>query len=148
RLPGGDPLPIRKETRGVARVGSCAYRHPPGPLPLGVLLTTPRLWLGNEELVRAVPLDLRGRGRAGREGEAILWDGRIATPVVDEAGARALAEAATRAALDLADLHAAGVALFATGEETALAGLELLGRAAAADDAALAEPARLLLARA
>lgn len=71
----GTSLVVHALEDGRTRIGDFVYRHPPGPLNLGVLLTTPRLWLGNGELVDLVALSSAARRRTGRSRHGIVWDG-------------------------------------------------------------------------
>ena len=145
----GSWLTLRRLQDGVALVGSCVYRHPPGePLPLGVLLTTPRLWLGNEELVAFIPLDTHLRERPGRAGDAIERSPRVAPGVVDAETHAAVTAAQTRRDLDLMDLHRAARLLESSDEAGALAAVALLGRVAGDEEGPLSEPAREVLRRA
>jgi long-subunit acyl-CoA synthetase (AMP-forming) len=108
----GTALTVRRLQDGVALVGSCVYRHPPDePLQLGILLTTPRLWLANEELVDFAPLDVRLRERPGRAGEALSRQGRPAPGLAGDALKDAVQRALTARDLDLIDLHRAGLLL-------------------------------------
>ena len=145
----GTWLTLERLQEGVALVGSCVYRHPPdAPLQLGVLLTTPRLWLGNEELVGFAPIETRLRERPGRARDAIERRPRVAPGTVDDAIRRAVAEARTRAGLDLMDLHRAARVLESSDEAGALDALTLLGRVAGDEEGPLSESARELLRRA
>ena len=74
-LPGGKSLHVRRLQDGVTRVGSIVYAHPPHEaLQIGVLLTTPRLWLGNDELVEFAELEVRLRiDRRGRSNEVTCY---------------------------------------------------------------------------
>jgi long-subunit acyl-CoA synthetase (AMP-forming)/ribosomal protein S18 acetylase RimI-like enzyme len=145
----GTWLTLERLQEGVALVGSCVYRHPPdAPLPLGVLLTTPRLWLGNEELVGFAPIGTHLRERPGRAGDAIERRPRVAPGTVDDAIRRAVAEARTRSDLDLMDLHRAARLLESSDEAGALDALTLLGRVAGDEEGPLSEFARELLRRA
>ena len=54
----GRSLTIRRRKRGQVQVGAYLYHHRRGVLNLGSLLTSPAAWLGNEDLVAFVPLDL------------------------------------------------------------------------------------------
>ncbi len=144
----GASLSVRKVSGNETQVGSCLYRHPPGPLNLGALLSTPRLWLGNEELVRFVPLDLRSRERAGRAGDGIEWAGLEATFEPQDDDRAALASALGRSELDLMDLHRAALFALSMEEKAALSAVGVLEHALGREEGPLAEPARLLLARA
>jgi GNAT superfamily N-acetyltransferase len=142
-------LTLQRLQDGVALVGSCVYRHPPNdPLPLGVLLTTPRLWLGNEELVEFVALETHLRERPGRAGDRIERQGRVAFGAGDEPARRAVAEALTRRELDLMDLHRAARLLESSDEAGALDAVALLGRVTGDEEGPLSESAREVLRRA
>jgi long-subunit acyl-CoA synthetase (AMP-forming)/GNAT superfamily N-acetyltransferase len=142
-------LPVRRLQDGVALVGSCVYLHPPRePVHLGVLLTTPRLWLGNEELVEFAPIETRLRERPGRAGDAIERKGRIAPGPADPEPADAVRRAIGIAHPDLIDLHQAARLLESSDEDGALDAVRLLERVAVGEEAAISEPARELLRRA
>ena len=145
----GTSLTLRRLQKGVALVGSCVYRHPPeGTLQLGVLLTTPRLWLANEELVEFAPLDVRLRERPGRSGDAIERRGRTGPLQTDEALKDAVRLALTADDLDLIDLHRAGLLLESSDEDGALDAVRFLERVVVQEEGPITEPARELLRRA
>lgn len=145
----GTALTVRRLQDGVSLVGSCVYRHPPDePLQLGILLTTPRLWLANEELVDFAPLDVRLRERPGRAGDAIERQGRPAPGLADDALKDAVQRALTARDLDLIDLHRAGLLLESSDEDGALDALRFLERVVIEEEAPVTEPARELLRRA
>ncbi len=145
----GTALTVRRLQSGVALVGSCVYRHPAKePVQLGVLLTTPRLWLGNDELVDFAPLDVRRRERPGRAGETLERKGRTAPGVADGALKDAVQGALTARDLDLIDLHRAGMLLDSSDEDGALDAVRLLERVVVEEEGAVTESARELLRRA
>ncbi len=145
----GTALTLQRLQSGVALVGSCVYRHPPKePIQLGVLLTTPRLWLANEELVDFAPLDVKLRERPGRAGDAIERRGRTAPGQAGDVLRDAIAHAMRAGDLDLLDLHRAGLLLESVDEDGALDALRLLERVAIAEEGPLTEPARELMRRA
>jgi long-subunit acyl-CoA synthetase (AMP-forming)/N-acetylglutamate synthase-like GNAT family acetyltransferase len=145
----GTALTVRRLQDGVALVGSCVYRHPPDePLQLGILLTTPRLWLANEELVDFAPLDVRLRERPGRAGEALSRQGRPAPGLAGDALKDAVQRAFTARDLDLIDLHRAGLLLESSDEDGGLDAVRLLERVVVEEEAPVTEPARELLRRA
>jgi len=144
----GASLSVRRVSNQETRIGSCLYRHPRGALNLGAILSTPRLWLGNEELVRFAPLELRSRERAGRVGDGIEWLGLAAAFEPREEDRAALAAVLERGDLDLLDVHRAGLFVLARDETAALDAVRILERALGREEGHLAEPARLLLARA
>ena len=148
-FPGGAPLVARRTAPHTALVGSCVYRFPSGgPLNLGVLLTTPRLWLGNDALVQAVPIDLTQRVRPGRAAEGMLWVERPAPYAPKEGDRAALAEALRHGRHDLTTVHLAACLLGAADPPLALGAVKLLGRIVGSGEEALVEPARAVLARA
>ena len=145
----GTGLTVRRLSEGVALVGSYVYRHPPKePLPLGVLLTTPALWLGNEQLVDFAPLDVRLRERRGRAGDAISRVGRMAPGAAGADLVDAARRALTSPDLDLMDLHRAAMLLESSDEDGALDAVRFLERVVVGEEGAVSEPARLLLGRA
>ncbi len=146
---GSAALTARRTAEDTALVGSCAYRFPPGePLNLGVVLTTPRLWLGNDALIQAIPLDLALRVRPGRAAEGLAWLGRPAPYAPREGDRGALAEALRQGRHDLATVHLAACLLGAPDSALALGAIKLLGRIVGSSDESLAEPTRAVLARA
>ncbi len=148
-LPGAPPLGARRTARGEALVGSCVYRFPPdGPLNLGVVLTTPRLWLGNDALVQAVPIDLAQRVRPGRAADGMAWVGRPEPYAPRDTDRAALADALRHGKHDLKTVHLAACLLDAADPALALGAIKLLGRIVASTDESLAEPVRVVLARA
>ena len=145
----GTSLTVRRLQSGVALVGSSVYRHPPREsLHLGILLTTPRLWLANEELVDFAPLNVHLRERPGRAGEAIERKGRTAPGLADDALKDAVQGALTAPDLDLIDLHRAGLLLESSDEDGALDAVRLLERVVINEEGPVSEPARELLRRA
>jgi len=145
----GTALTVRRLQSGVALVGSAVYRHPPKePVHLGVLLTTPRLWLANEELVDFAPLDVRLRERPGRAGETIERKGRTAPGLADDALKDAAQRALTVRDLDLIDLHRAGLLLESSDEDGALDAVRLLERVVIEEEGPITDSARELLRRA
>ncbi len=144
---GAGSLTVRRAGRGRVVVGSCSYRHERGPLNLGGLLGAPRLWLGNEELADFVALDLPALQRPGSSA-GLEWQGRPAPFNPTEAQRAAFEACAGKAEFGLDDLHLAAMFLAAARREDALRALGLLDEVLASEDAELAEPVRLLVARA
>jgi len=145
----GTSLTIQRLAENRVRVGACIYRLTARVVNLGAVLATPRLWLGNNELVAFAPLDLDDRQRPGRSAEAIEWQGR-AQPFESTAADRAaLEESIAKADKTLLDLDQAARMLVSQDEESALNAVRLLERVlTSAEEGPLAEPARFLLARA
>jgi long-subunit acyl-CoA synthetase (AMP-forming)/GNAT superfamily N-acetyltransferase len=143
----GRSLTVRRRDDEVTQIGSCWYRHPAGPLNLGALLSSSRLWLGNEELVEFAALELEDRERPGRAERGVEWIGRPAAYAQTETDVAALQAANRRSAWDLLDLDRAARLLAGTDESGALEAVRLIERILAEEEAPLAEPARLVLAR-
>jgi long-subunit acyl-CoA synthetase (AMP-forming)/ribosomal protein S18 acetylase RimI-like enzyme len=141
-------LSVRRVEDGLAQIGSCRYSHPVGPLNLGALLSSPRLWLGNEGLVGFVALDTLQRQRAGRTEEGIGWGGRVSPYQATDVDFEALDRARDREHRDLIDLHCAAKMLAASDPRAAIGATQLLESVVAEKESPLAEPGRLLLTRA
>jgi long-subunit acyl-CoA synthetase (AMP-forming)/GNAT superfamily N-acetyltransferase len=145
----GTSLTVRRQSENKVRVGSCLYSCEGKALDLGSLLATPRLWLGNDELVAFVPLDLDDRQRPGRSAEAIEWVGRAEPFRPEAADCEKLEESGRHAEWGLLDLDHAARMLISTDETSALNAVRLLERIiTTGEEGPLAEPARHLLARA
>ncbi|MCP3977741.1 MAG: GNAT family N-acetyltransferase [bacterium] len=144
----GGRLHVSRHAADVARIGSCLYRHGTTPIDLGVLAGTPRLWLGNEALVRFLPLADDDRQRPGHRGTEIQWVSR-ATPFepteADVAALRALAE---REAVDLDGIDHAARMIAARDPVCALPAVDYLESLLTRVKGPLAERALLVLSRA
>ena len=143
----GTFLTLQRRSETLAQVGSCLYRHPEGPLNLGLLLTTPELWLGNEELVAFVQLDAATRQRPQRGAAGLDWAGRSAPYSVSDEDRRKLAALGGRDDLDLLDLDLAARMLGADDGQDVLQALQLLETVLVLEEGPLTGPARTLLAR-
>ena len=146
--PIGAKLTAQRISEDSMRVGSCVYRYAGRALNLGSLLATPRLWLGNDELVGFAPLELEDRQRPARSADAIEWL-RRAEPFAPSAEDRDALEAALqRANWSLLDLDHAARLLSSSDEECALSAVRLLERVLTSnEEGPLADPALFLLAR-
>jgi len=142
----GRKLTVRHLGDGLTQVGSAVYAHPPGPVPLGALLTTLRLWLGNEELVALVPLEAGARERPGRGGEGIAWVRAVGPAPPAEAADRVRAALVQEAPGPL-ELHEAARVLAGEDMPAALDAVGLLERVLAVEEGPLAEAARAVLGR-
>ncbi len=148
-LPSSDRmLTVERIEDGLTRVGSCIYRHRPGPLEIGSLLTVTALWLGNGEMVDFIGLDLAPFERPGRIREGLSWQGYSddldAPPQIGER----LSELINLDSPDMADLHIAAIAISAGSSHDGLTAIDFLNKTVTGQDGILADPARLLLARA
>jgi len=145
--PLGTRLTVRRLEDGEVQLGTHRYRCSESALNVGAVLATPRLWLGNAELVAFAPLESQARDRQGREQESITFCGFSGPPDPDAETRDRVADALRRTEWDLWDLHAAALLLAATDGEDASNALRLLERVVTHEEADLAEPARSLLAR-
>jgi long-subunit acyl-CoA synthetase (AMP-forming)/GNAT superfamily N-acetyltransferase len=144
----GNRLTIRSVAPGRAQVGRFTYTHERRTLDLGAFLTTPDLWLGNEELVAFAPLDLQARERFGRHQPGLRWHARVEPYSVAEADREALSDALRHSEWDLGALDLAARLLASNDEEVALDATRLLERVLVNEEGSLAEPARAVLGRA
>jgi len=104
----GTPITIRQLGEGEIRVGSVAYGlSDRGSLDLGVLLSTPLLWMGNDELVLFAPLEVEHRDRRRLRESKIHWRRRIGTVEVSEDDRRSSEAVAQQGEIGLMDLHLA-----------------------------------------
>jgi long-subunit acyl-CoA synthetase (AMP-forming)/N-acetylglutamate synthase-like GNAT family acetyltransferase len=143
----GTRLTVQARGPELVRVGSCVYRHPAGPLDLGALLTAPRLWLGNEELVAFVALDTVTRQRSSQREQGIDWIDRPAPYVPEEQDRQTLESYLGRDDLDVLDLHCAARMLAAASQVDALLAIRVLEEILEREADPLSELSRLLLAR-
>ncbi|MEE9133805.1 MAG: GNAT family N-acetyltransferase [Gemmatimonadota bacterium] len=141
-------LTVKRVDETSFRVGSCLYSCQARTVNLGALLATPRLWLGNDELVAFAALELDDRQRAGSSAEAIEWLGHAERFQPTASDRAALEESIRHAEWSLLDLHQAAWMLGSTDEKAALNAVRLLERIVAGnEEGPLAESARSLLAR-
>ncbi|MBI5443295.1 MAG: AMP-binding protein, partial [Deltaproteobacteria bacterium] len=144
----GTSLSVERAGDDEVRVGSAIYRAGGRSLDLGLLLSTPRLWLGNDQLVGFAPLDVELRHGRRRAPSDLEWHRRV-EPYQATEGDREAAEALQRRkTLDLMDLHRAALLLTAADPEDALVGVRLLETVLGRDDYPLAEAVRYVLGRA
>ena len=144
----GTALTMRRVAAGRVQIGACEYAHERKWMDFGAFLTTPDLWLGNEELVAFAPLDPQARERFGRFQGGVEWQARVEPYRVAETDRAALGEAAKHADWTLTDLDLAARMLAASDEDSALDAIRLLERVLANEEGPLADPARALLSRA
>jgi len=142
----GAPLTVRRKAPDRVQVGQVVYRTRGGTVDLGALLSTPRLWLGNEELVEFAPLEPEARQR--RPALGIEWESRTAP---FEASAQALQEASAlldRRELDLMDVHRAALLLESGEEPHAVLALRVFHRVLELTEGPVVEASRQVLRRA
>ena len=103
----------------LVRIGSCRYRVAGHTIDLGVLLSSPSLWLGNTELLRFLPLDSESRVRRRRPSSDLRryeCDEPFETTSEALETLRAAAAGETAPTLELTDLAARAAA---SADETA-----------------------------
>jgi GNAT superfamily N-acetyltransferase len=145
--PGATRLKVRRHGDGTVQVGAARYRTSRRSLDVGVLLGTPRLWFGNDELVKFAPLDPVHRDRRRQRAPEVEWVERVG-PYHSDAGDRLRAEGLLQAErLELMDFHLAACLLEAEDPDDALIAITVLERALTSSDAAEAESAIRLLRR-
>jgi long-chain acyl-CoA synthetase len=144
----GSSLAVERHSDDLVQIGSCYYRHPKGAVNLGALLYSPRLWVGNEQLVDFIDLEANDRRRPGRTEEGIRWEGRATPYRVTEQDKDALGAAARSSHHDLLHLDLAARMLASEERTQALAAVQLLEQVLDEEESFLASPARRVLGRA
>ncbi len=123
----GSPLTIQRLEGNEIQIGSVVYGYTGrGSLDLGLIFSTPLLWLGNSELVDFAPLAMEHRVRRQRREPKIEWlrhlDAHSSTP--DD---RDAIEAIRKTdEIDLMDLHHAACLMNSTEREIAEQAADLL----------------------
>ncbi len=144
----GSSLTVERHADDLVQIGSSYYRVPQGPVNLGALLYSPRLWVGNEQLVDFVDLELNDRQRPGRTEEGIRWAGRATPYRATEEETEALKAAGTARKHDLLQLDLAARMLASEERSHALAAVQLLEQILDDDEGPLVHAARRVLSRA
>ena len=145
----GSPITIRSAGDDAVLIGSVVYlRTGAEPLDLGVVLSTPSLWLGNQELVDLAPLAPEHRDRRRHRHAGIEWRHRDRPHGATSADRNDLAEALETGTPDLMDLHVAALLIDGDDTESAVRAIDLLDRVIKVGDGELAELALVLLRRA
>ncbi|MEE4272237.1 MAG: GNAT family N-acetyltransferase [Thermoanaerobaculales bacterium] len=125
----GEPISIRAMEDSEVRVGSVHYRHSERvPLPLGLILSTPSLWLGNDEAVRFAPLDMEHRDRRRHRLTGLEWLHRDSTHHVTDEEIAAATEALASDEIGLLELHLASLLLNADHAEAGRTAVRILDR--------------------
>jgi len=70
-------LPMARPAPGVVAVGDYLYTVPDGPLDLGLVLTSPLVWLGNATLVRFAGSEVSGWQRGNLLGQPLRFRGTL-----------------------------------------------------------------------
>ncbi len=131
----------------LVQVGSACYIVDKQPLDLGTMLSSPSLWLGNDELLDFAPLEPSQRDRRRRRDLPAIWHHRL-KPTTTGPGDLEKANALLRAQLlDLMDLHTVGVLLDSSEREAGILAVRVLEHVLELDDADLGRAALHILRR-
>ncbi len=145
----GASLTVRRlesdDDGGIYRIGSHRYRVRGRVVDLGALLSSPPLWLGNEELSAFATLEPRARIRRIRAPRELTLLGRAVRYRPGPAEVDRIHEAARRAAPSLEDLDLAARAVGSDREDVGLPALEVVGRALRGEEEVLQEGALTIL---
>ncbi len=144
----GTSLTIRDEGEGIVRIGSAFYKPGSRAINLGHLLSTPILWVGNDELVNFVPLDAGHRDRRRRRSVSAEWLRRTGPYRVDLEERQRIGSLLRRQEVDLMDLHTAALLLAAENDEDAVEAVKILDHLLQLEDGTLNEHALRILRRA
>ena len=144
----GTSLTIRDEGEDVVRIGSAFYRPGGRTINLGHLLSTPMLWVGNDELVDFAPLEPNHRDRRRRRSVSAEWLRRTETYRIDENERQRIPSLLRRQEVDLMDLHLAALLLSAESDDDAVQAVKILDHLLQLEDSTLTEHALRVLRRA
>jgi GNAT superfamily N-acetyltransferase len=117
-------------------------------IDLGHLLCTPRLWLGNDELVNFAPLEPAQRDSRRRRNVSASWIRRSEAYIATDSQRDAITELLRHQEVSLIDLHSASLLLASTEESDALAAIRSLEHVLRLDQAEMTEHALRILRRA
>jgi len=116
----GSQLTIRKLEGDEIRIGSVVYGYTGrGPLDIGLILSTPLLWLGNSELVDFAPLEIEHRDRRRRREPEIEWRRHEPAEEVTRTDRDTADDVEQKAEIDLMDLHLAACLMNSSDDEAA-----------------------------
>jgi long-chain acyl-CoA synthetase len=144
----GTSLTIRAEGEDVVRIGSAFYRPEGRAINLGHLLSTPMLWVGNDELVNFAPLEPNQRNRQRRRSVSAEWLRRAGPYRIDDDERQRIPALLRRREVDLMDLHLAALLLAAENDADAVDAVKILDHLLQLEDATLTEHALRVLRRA
>ncbi len=123
----GSKLTIRALEGTEIQIGSVVYGYTGGrSLDLGLILSTPLLWLGNSELVDFAPLAIEHRDRRRRREPKIEWLRHLHTHEVTPADRDAIEEIQKPGEIDLMDLHHVACVMNSADTEVAERAVALL----------------------
>ncbi len=141
-------LTICREGDEAVRIGEALYQPTRRAVDLGHLLATPRLWLGNGELVNFAPLEAAQRDRRRGRGLSARWLRRTGPHPVTAAERDNLAGLLRRQEAGLLDLHLTALMITAEDDADAVAAIKVLEHILHLDDAGLTDQALRILRRA
>jgi ribosomal protein S18 acetylase RimI-like enzyme len=141
-------LTIRDEGEGVVRIGSAFYRPEGRAVNLGHLLSTPMLWIGNDELVDFVPIEISHRDRRRRRSVAVEYLRRAGPYRLDDNERQKIVGLSRQHEFELMDLHLAALVLAADRDEDAIEAVKILDHVLQRHDGNLTEHALRILRRA
>jgi len=144
----GTSLSIRAESEDVVRIGSAFYRPDSSTINLGHLLSTPTLWIGNDELVEFAPLEPGQRDRRRRRSVSAEWLRRASRYQPDTRERKRISSLLRRQDVDLMDLHLAALLLAAERDEDAVEAVKILDHLLHLEGGPLTESALRVLRRA
>ena len=110
-ISAGTRLACRRIDEHTVQIGEAAYATRRETVDLGLLLSVPRLWLGNDELVRFAPLSPVQRDRRRRRGVEVSWAGRLRRHRPDPDALQHARDLLEADSFDLPDLHRAALLL-------------------------------------
>ncbi len=119
-------LTIRREGEDAVRIGSAVYRPYRRAIDLGHLLSVPRLWLGNDELVKFAPLEPVQRNRRRRRSVSADWLRQAGNYEATAEDREAIPMLLRRQEVELLDLHRAALLLSADDDDIAVAAVKIL----------------------
>ncbi len=147
-LPSVDgALRVRRIDDDHVQVGSAVYQPSDGPIDLGLLLSIPALWLGNDELFDFAPLDPAQRDRRRSRALPAMWSSRIRPFTPDRADLDRAASLLMSRHLDLMDLHRTALLLEGDRQEAGVLAVRVLEHTLESEDSDLGRPALHILRR-
>jgi long-chain acyl-CoA synthetase len=141
-------LSIRREADDVVRIGSGLYRSNRRSIDLGHILCTPRLWLGNDELVNFAPLEPVHRDSRRRRNLSAEWLRRTGPYRVDDDERKISASLLRRQEIELIDLHRTALLLASEADADAMVAIKVLEHLLHLDDNEKTEDVLRILRRA
>ncbi|MCW8984521.1 MAG: hypothetical protein OQK55_04200, partial [Thermoanaerobaculales bacterium] len=144
----GTSLTIRAESEEVVRIGTAFYRPDDRTINLGHLLSSPTLWIGNDELVNFAPLEPIQRDRQRRRTFSAEWLRRTGPYQPNDRERQRISTLLHRQEVDLMDLHLAALLLEAEQDQDAVEAVKVLDHLLQLEDGTLTEHTLRVLRRA